>query len=378
VPATIVAGRQFYSMIGANLGLKPIKLRRDLKLSDYDGSLRYYNFFDRYQNNEFYFGGGATYGRFLNKELIGGMLNVDYYKNNYQSDTISDAIITVAPFASTKRDRWEGKMGLKMMIETNAGATHFYPDIFLRYNLVKDFLSAFAEVNGGLQRNSLKSLSEQNPFVYFGNGFRLSNTSTRLNATGGLKGNISSSLYYNFSVSYRIIDSIPLFVNRTLLEDSVQNHFSVLYENLKSTVITGEIGYRLNTKLLLSSFVKYYRYFDLETQEKPWQLPSLEAGISGKYHLGEKLTARVDFIYIGDRYALEQKVINNNTLLQEVVSEKRKLRGIPDLNIGVDYHYTSRLGAFVQFNNILVQRFYWWNNYPIQRFNLMAGVKVLF
>jgi hypothetical protein len=378
VPATIVAGRQFYSLIGASLGIKPIKSLKTEKQFEYDGSLRYYNFFDRYKNNEFFMGAAVNFGRYLNRELIGGKLSVDYYQNNYQSDSLTDAIVTIAPYASTKRDRWEGRMGMKIMIESNAGATHFYPDLYVRYTLIKDFLSVFSEVNGNLQRNGLKSLSDQNPFVYFGNGFRLANTSTRLNATGGLKGNISSSVFYNVSASFKIIDSIPLFINRTVYEDSVQNHFIADYESLNATVINGEIGYRLAEKFSVSTFVRYYHYFALESNELPWQLPQIEIGLKGKYNLGEKLSARIDFIYTGDRYALFQTVSNPGTLQQEVISSKQKLRGIPDLNLGVDYHYTARLGAFVQFNNVLVQRYYWWNHYPLQRFNLMAGIKLLF
>jgi hypothetical protein len=323
-------------------------------------------------------GGWVNFGRYLNKELIGGKVSVDYYKNNYQSDSLTDAIITLAPYATTKRDRWEGRMGLKIMIETNAGSTHFYPDLYARYTLIKDFLSVFTEVNGNLQRNGLKSFSEQNPFVYFGNGFRLANTSTRLNLTGGVKGNISSAVFYNLSASYKIIDSIPLFINRTVFEDSVQNHFVAYYESLNTTQLSAEIGYRWADRLLLSGYVKYYRYLSLESQEFAWQLPQIESGIKARYNLGDKLTGRLEFIYWGDRYALFQTVNNPQTLQQEVISTSQKLRGIPDLNIGVDYHYTSRLGAFVQFNNILVQRYYWWNQYPLQRFNLMAGLKLLF
>ena len=377
-PATIVAGRQFYSMFGANLGFKPIKPEKAGKPFEYDGNLRFYNFFDRYQNNELLVGGGVNFGKYLNTELIGGRVSVDYYKNNYQSDSISDAIVTIAPYASTKRDRWEGRMGLKMMIESNAGLTHFYPDLYVRYTLVKDFLSVYSEINGNLQRNGLRSFSEQNPFVYFGNNFVLSNTSTRLNAAAGLKGNISSSVFYNVSAAFQIIDSLPLFVNRTLFEDSVQNHFVAYYESLKASVIHGEMGYRSGEDFSISAFVRYNNYFDLESQEYAWQLPVIETGLKVKYNLGNKLTGRLDFTYLGDRYALLQNVNNPTTLQQEIVSTKQKLRGIPDLNLGVDYHYTRQLGAFVQFNNILVQRYYWFSQYPIQRFNLMAGIKFLF
>jgi hypothetical protein len=158
----------------------------------------------------------------------------------------------------------------------------------------------------------------------------------------------------------------------------VQNHFVAYYESLNTTQLSAEIGYRWADRLLLSGYVKYYRYLSLESQEFAWQLPQIESGIKARYNLGDKLTGRLDFIYWGDRYALFQTVNNPQTLQQEVISTSQKLRGIPDLNIGVDYHYTSRLGAFVQFNNILVQRYYWWNQYPLQRFNLMAGLKLLF
>ena len=45
-----------------------------------------------------------------------------------------------------------------------------------------------------------------------------------------------------------------------------------------------------------------------------------------------------------------------------------------DINLGAEYRYSKMLSFFVNFNNIANTRYYRWEKYPSQRFNLMAGL----
>jgi len=59
----------------------------------------------------------------------------------------------------------------------------------------------------------------------------------------------------------------------------------------------------------------------------------------------------------------------------QTVSE---IKGMADLNLGLEYRYTKVLSGFLNFNNLLGQRYYKWYNYPSYKFNMMLGVTYSF
>ena len=54
--------------------------------------------------------------------------------------------------------------------------------------------------------------------------------------------------------------------------------------------------------------------------------------------------------------------------------QPKLLTGIVDANLGAEYRYSKMLSFFVNINNIANTRYYRWEKYPNQRFNLMAGL----
>ena len=83
----------------------------------------------------------------------------------------------------------------------------------------------------------------------------------------------------------------------------------------------------------------------------------------------------MDIFTIGNQIAQlnELDVITGSTLVSQ-----KTLKGITDINVGAEYRYNKKLSAFVRFNNIAGMRYYRWNNYPTQKFNLMGGLTFSF
>jgi len=62
-----------------------------------------------------------------------------------------------------------------------------------------------------------------------------------------------------------------------------------------------------------------------------------------------------------------------------ITTEKPKeLKGIFDANLGLEYRYTKKLSAFINFNNIGAVRYQRWEDYPTQRFNVLGGLTYSF
>ena len=92
--------------------------------------------------------------------------------------------------------------------------------------------------------------------------------------------------------------------------------------------------------------------------------------MSGIYNLKSKFIIKADIYAIGNQWALKEGVDATGA----AYSKKTLLKGIVDVNFGIEYRYTKMLSFFVNFNNIGNFRYYRWDQYPTQRFNGMIGL----
>jgi outer membrane receptor protein involved in Fe transport len=49
-----------------------------------------------------------------------------------------------------------------------------------------------------------------------------------------------------------------------------------------------------------------------------------------------------------------------------------------DLNLGVEYRYSKNVSAFINFNNILNNKYERWYRYPVYGFNMLGGLTLTF
>ena len=82
-----------------------------------------------------------------------------------------------------------------------------------------------------------------------------------------------------------------------------------------------------------------------------------------------KIIIKADVYVIGDQYALTQ-IKDNNVYKTEPIL----LKSVGNINLGAEYRYSKMLSFFANFNNIANMRYYRWEKYPSQRFNLMVGL----
>ena len=112
-----------------------------------------------------------------------------------------------------------------------------------------------------------------------------------------------------------------------------------------------------------------YTNSDNTSHPLPWQSPDYEFSISTSYNMQNKILVNAEFIYFERMYALSY---NNNFI------ETQEIRNRPDFNLGLEYRYTKLLGIFLKMNNLASLRYYSWNNYPVQKFNILGGLSFSF
>lgn len=225
----------------------------------------------------------------------------------------------------------------------------------------------YAGVNGGLIKNSFRSLSKENMFV--DTTLRYVNTNNKYNAFIGLRGNLSSKTSYDAKVSYAQYDSLQFFVIDYSGSNQVYNRFSVVYDNTTLLTVGGQLKYQFKEKLNLIAKGNYYIY-KTKNLTRAYQKPDFDLTFSGIYNLQSKIIVKADLFFVGQQWAQTQITDNNGV----ASLSPKQLKGYVDANLEAEYRYSKMLSFFVKFNNIANQRYYKWDRYPSQRFNFMFGV----
>jgi outer membrane receptor protein involved in Fe transport len=113
----------------------------------------------------------------------------------------------------------------------------------------------------------------------------------------------------------------------------------------------------------------YYLYKP-KNLERPYHKPDYDITLSALYNLRSKIIIKGDIFVIGNQWALTQ--------VQDSVGayslKPKLLNNLVDINLGAEYRYSKMLSFFVNFNNIANMRYYRWERYPSQRFNMMIGL----
>jgi len=321
---------------------------------------------DDFSNHETGFKLKGDIHKIFSKEMVGAKIGVQHYSVSEKVDSSNNTIININPWVGKFGDKWRVKAGINIYSDARDDNTniYYYPVGILEYDIANHFLIPYAGVNGKIEVNSFLKTLNINPFVVPGTS--MLNTDHKLILYGGIRGNFNSTTYYNFKVSYSLIDNMPFFVNNLAVTDSIGNQFSVLYDNVELVSYFGELSLAPNEKL--NFHVKAnYRDYRMDVEQKPWHKPSFDLTFSARYNLRDKIILKGDIFSLGKRYA---KLNSNGDFVE--------LESVIDINLGAEYRYSKILSGFIRFNNILSENYYQWNYFPTYGFNVLLGVTYAF
>jgi len=305
---------------------------------------------------------------FLNKEKLSVNFLTDYYNHKQSNDTLNDLIMSLTPNFEAGGKKWHIDIGFTPTMDRFKGATKFYmyEHLNIYYDVYDNMVIPYAGVDGGLKKNSFRSLSSENPFV--DTTLNYTNTSNPFTVFGGLKGTLSSKTSYDVRASYARYNNLYFFVINYGEPAMLYNHFKILYDDASLFKLSGEVRHQATEKLIISGKGNYY-YYKTSTLVHAYQKPDYDLTFSGIYNLQSKFIIRADFFIVGKQWAQSQSYDGRNTNVTQ-----KQLPGYADLNLEGEYRYSKMLSFFARFNNIANQRYYRWDRYPSQRFNFMIGV----
>lgn len=334
---------------------------------NHDIALSYYHLDDRYASAENNFKAAGMLSSFVNSEQIVVNAGVDLYNHQGTTDTLNTTIINVNPNFIGRSDKWKASLGVNFFASASEGTTNYYfmPQLDFHYDIYQQIIIPYIGITGGLMHNSYRSLTNANPFVRTLENVLARNTIEKIHLFSGLRGSLSSNTAYNVSFHYSKFDDLAFFVNNR--SEIFENKFDVIYDNGVVIRVKGEVQYDI--KKFLFRAAGEWRNFTLENEERPWHTPVLQMDFTAKYNLKNELAARMDVIVLGKQFAPEGPMINILPV---------QLKGITDINLGLEYSYTKYLSAFISLNNLASTRYYRWNNYPTHKFNILGGLTYSF
>ena len=107
----------------------------------------------------------------------------------------------------------------------------------------------------------------------------------------------------------------------------------------------------------------------MDFDQKAWHRPNTEVKLDAKYNIRDKLYVNAAIFGRGSYFVRVQQVGGYS---------EESVKGYLDANLGLEYRYSKILSVFANLNNVGFARYYYWNDYPSERFNMLAGITYSF
>ena len=235
-----------------------------------------------------------------------------------------------------------------------------FPNFTASAVVIDGLLNAFAGVEGNVQKNTLRSLSDYNPWI--NTRLRVRNSeATRF--YGGVEGTFRG-IAYRAEAGYKYLDNLALY--RYTRDGEGIPRFNVIYDDGSQVYVQATATLPIVEDLdLNATFVQ--RFYTMEDEEKPWHLPSLSLNAAGIYTLRTlPLQLRADlFVENGLPYQTPEGGVDH-------------LNALLDLSLNAEYTITDVFGVWARVNNLLNnkrERFY---QYPTIGTNFLIGASARF
>jgi outer membrane receptor protein involved in Fe transport len=240
-----------------------------------------------------------------------------------------------------------------------------------------DFMIFYTGIEGGLDQNSYRDFSNNNPFV--SPTLAIAPTDKQFDLFAGLKGKWSNNISYTIRGSVQNEKNKPLFKSNPFNmfatnTESYQfgNSFGVVYDNIKTVGLFGELKADFSKNISIGLNGTYSQFFGT-FQEEAWNLPSIKLGSNINVNITKKWFAGANVFYVGERK--EFKLIAFEPAYIEGI---QTLKSYFDANFNIGYNHSERLTGFLKFNNIANQSYQKWMNYPVQGFQVVLGASYKF
>lgn len=394
-----------YNLLSLNAGVKT--LNTDVNALGYEANLNLSDLFASYSQNEFNLNveGNIHYGFTIAKKYMGiAYLHLVYngFATNYNPTQLplgANAALNTLLLTrddSTGVSALGGKNYLNIYkanpyidflfqgFQVHAGAVvafdgfnrpasglvHVYPDAVVSKTFLHEIVNVSLGAQGNVDPCDWNAIRQVNPYVAPNADMRAtSHYDFFAKARLEFSKKMDLTLYGMFSsldddLSFRLDDSYTL-----------HNVFMPVYDSLTRIKVGGQFVFLNDEMLQLEAKGNYYIYKNKKTraveggyEELPlFYRPTFDAGLCAKVNYNDMILGRVEFQLMG-------RTPYDTELDAEGVESMLYLPLRTGLNLEVEYRYNKALSFFLKADNLLFQRYYYWQNYPSYRGLFILGL----
>lgn len=352
------------------------KFNDDPDALSYAAKLNGYVWSDQYKAKE----SSVVLNAYLNKRIsslnLGLAGSVELGKTKDEFTSVANNLLKLNPYIRIQTNGVKINAGINFVQEFGAfSSSRIFPAITADFTLIPDYLQIFGEVKGDVNRNSLKLLTDENPFL--NSNIEIRNSIEKLSISGGIKGTGGPGFGYKARFYHKQIEDMPLFVNNF----GSFNKFDVIYDfgTMKLTGLEGEISVQVSDALKWTGKLNIEDYKPAaETQS--WFKPKMRVTSNFMYAITKQLTFDAAVAIQGESKAKVYTAAPANPyLLPDLANETVvTVKGFVDLGIGANYKINNKFSAFLKANNLLNNKYSKYLHYEAIGMNIFGGVAYSF
>jgi hypothetical protein len=302
-------------------------------------------------------------------QLIVDLDNFINYANTDSEDILKTdvKILQLNSFISIEKYDFDIDLGFSsdyILDDLNGAEIGLFPYVNISKCLVKDILY----IEGGLEnngyRNTIKSLSDDNPYIYafatnqnvvFDDFNTLDLRTTEENEAYLYMKNVigkdevfEGKLSYAYIVNAPIFYKVPYYPNGKYLSSYIdvwRLHANANYE------------WQINDLVGIHSSVNYFNYDTIVSNKE-----NINGNLGVSLNLDEKIKVNTSVSYLGKRKSvggLQDSLQNYHINYNDIFDLSHQLH----TNISIDYNYTKSISVYLRINNIFNSKQDMWEGY---------------
>jgi len=301
----------------------------------------------------------------------------NYNNPDYLGENKSVQSLHFSPSTAIAKYGVDFDLGLDFRYLSDDTPFGIFPQIKATKELVKDILLVYGGLRHSEQRHTLKSLSDENPYIhsYGTNQTILAGNSVLQN----LKTTDTDELYvairnvlgkdevFEGSIAYGTVDNFAHFVG---VSNGNYNRFLVYYSDVKQLHVNANYDRKINTIISLNANADYYNW-----DKEVYNRPNFTCAISTPVNLRSKIKVTPSLNYKGER------ISSLKLYVDDVANNPPKITTLNSqihANLGVYYNYTKNISAYLQLNNLTNSKQDMWRGYREVGFNGLFGLNYSF
>lgn len=252
----------------------------------------------------------------------------------------------------------------------SSGLVHVYPDAVVSKTFLHDIVNVSLGAQGNVEANDWNAIRQVNPYV-------------------GPNAAIRATSHYDFFAKARLEFSkkmdLTLYGMFSSLDDdlsfrldtayTLRNVFTPVYDSLTRIKVGGQFVFLNDEMLQFEAKGNYYIYKNKRQraieggyEQLPlYYRPDFDAAVCAKINYNDKILGRIELQVLG-------RMPYDTELDAEGLATLRYLPMRCGLNAEIEYRHNKALSFFLKADNLLFQRYNYWENYPSYRALFVLGL----